>query len=55
MVFSEFIDNITGLMSPEKQNMKVQLNESQAINELQQGMILLNNMILIIDYNYCDY
>ena len=43
MVFSEFIDNITGLMSPEKQKMQARLNESQAINELQQGMVLLNN------------
>ena len=43
MVFSEFIDNITGLMSSEKQNTQVELNESQAMNELQQGMILLNN------------
>ena len=43
MVFSEFIDNITGHLSSEKKNIQVELNESQAINELQQGMILLNN------------
>ena len=45
MVFSEFIDNMASLLSS-KENSKPQklLNtQSEMTNELQQGLVLLNN------------